>query len=336
MARQDGRPAAHLKEELLQEGRLFSFIQAFRFLRLLLRREMGETADEADVHQRIQVRPDLSLSFPGTDLISIREKAGGPGGFLITTTFLGLYGASSPLPTFYTEDLLQEKAQDRDISRGFIDLFNSRIYSLFFQIWTRHRLFYKVGEEEDRAVLERLYALLGLGGEDLRRKVPGGYGLLRYMGLMTLFPRSAEGLRALLADAMSEPRLRVEQCVERVVKIPRLQRCALGVAGRLGEEAYLGEEISESMGKFTVRVGPVDGDTLHRLLPGGEDFARARGLIDFYLDQPLVWEMEIRLAPGEAETARLGEPRWSQLGWNTWLFSGDALAAECSATLSPQ
>jgi len=32
--------------------------------------------------------------------------------FLITATFLGLYGVSSPLPTFYTEDLMDEASQD--------------------------------------------------------------------------------------------------------------------------------------------------------------------------------------------------------------------------------
>ncbi len=321
MARKDGRSGPDLMQELFEQGHRFSFIQAFRFLRSSLRAQMGKETEEEDLLRRIRVRPDLSLSFPGTDLESVKETS--PGHYLVTATFLGLYGTSSPLPTFYTEDLLEERAQDRDISRRFLDLLNSRLYALDFKIWARHRLFFKLLEERDPAVVERLYSFLGLAGEEARARVEDAYGMLRYMGLTTLFPRSAEGLRALLEDAVGGGKMAIRQCVLRTVPIPEDQRCLLGVRGNRLGEASLGQEIADRMGKFRVEVGPVDGEGLHRLLPDRPVFARVKKLVGFYLDQPLDWDMKITLEPQSAQTARLGGEEWSRLGWNTWLFSGE-------------
>jgi type VI secretion system protein ImpH len=335
MARPDGGSASDLREMLLEKGNRFSFIQAVRLLRGLLQQEGREPLGEEILQRRIRTRPELSLVFPNTDLSSIQEISEDPRRFLITATFMGLYGSSSPLPTFYTEDLLQEQAEDRSGSRGFIDLLHHPLYWLFFQIWGRYRLFYKVAEERDPAVLEKLYSFLGLGGEELRAQVPGAFGLLRYIGLTTLFPRSAEGLGVMLADALGEVRVRIRQCVERVVEIPPAQRLVLGVSGnRLGEDAHLGENLTERMGKFRVRVGPVDAETLHRTLPDTEPFARMRKVIGFYLDQPLAWDMQIALKAEEAESACLGGERWSRLGWNTWLVAGEAQPGELVATLA--
>ncbi len=322
MARANGRQDADMREQLLSEGQRFSFVQAFRFLRNLLYEEMGPEANEQDVLKRIRVRPELSLAFPETDIVSIEELSGDPSRFLITATFLGLYGTSSPLPTFYTEDLLQEKAQDLSISRDFIDIFNTCVYLLYFRAWGRHRLFYKLVEEQDQAVLERLYCVLGLGGDILREGVKNPYAMLRYTGLMTQFPRSAEGLRAILADGLFNQDCHVVQFVERTVDIPQEQRFALGISGnRLGENAYLGVEITERMGKFRISVGPLSSEDFDRFLPDKPAFDDLKTLVRFYLDQPLAWDLEAVLLPEETATTRLGEPIWSRLGWNTWLFS---------------
>ncbi len=322
MAGTDGEQTPALKKRLLEEGRRYTFIQAYRYLRFLLRKKMNPDTPEHDVLKQIRVRPDLSFAFPETDVISIEETPDAPEHFLITATFLGLYGASSPLPAFYTEDLFEEQSQEQTISRDFLDVFNSRLYSLYFQAWASRRLFFNLIEEQNQDVLERLYCLIGLGGERLREGVENHYGKLRYAGLMTQLPRSAAGLQSLLADVLDEESLRVVQCVERTVKIPREQRFVLGLSGNtLGKDACLGNEISDLLGKFRITVGPLDIEKFNLYLPDKPAFHELKTFIGFYLDQPLSWDLEAMLKPVETGTTKLGDEQWCRLGWNTWLFS---------------
>jgi len=287
MADQDGRPTPELIARLLREGHRFSFIQAYRFLLRQLHREAGKDLDIHELAKQIRVRPDLSLAFPDADIVKI-EDTPPSGRFRITAAFLGLYGSSSPLPTFYTEDLLQELAQDHTVSRDFYDIFNSPLYTLYFAIWKHHHLFYNIAEEPDRNTMERLYCMVGFGSEPLRKSIDNPYGMLRYIGLATQFPKSAEGLRALLADGLSEAAIHITQCQERIAEIPPRQRLFLGRSGNvLGEDAYLGREIADRAGKFRVHIGPVSREAFSRYIPGQPAFQKLSQFIRFYLDQPL-------------------------------------------------
>ena len=335
MAGKAGGPPPDLMERLLGECREFSFVQTMRLLRRWLRQDgEGESADPAD---RIRVRPDLSLAFPGTDVTAVdRLPEEDPVRFLVTVTFLGLYGASSPLPTFYTEDLLGEREDDRSITRDFLDVINAALSPLLYRAWSKYRLYHRLIEEQDPSTREYLFSLLGLESPGIRKRLEDPYRLLRYIGLTTQIPRSAEGLRALLSDTLGEESLCIVQCVERKAAVPEDQRLRLGQSGHvLGEETVLGREISDRMGKFRVQIGPCDADGLHRLLPDGEPYDLMRERIRFYLDQPLEWDLEVLVRPGEIRTAGLGDERWSRLGWNTWIFSGPPPEDGQSVRLGP-
>lgn len=306
-----------MKDLLCREGNRYSFIQAVRLLRTVLEASCGT---ETDLWERIRVRPDLSLSFPETDLTAIEER---DGRFLITATFLGLYGASSPLPAFYTEDLLDEQSMDNSISRDFLDIVNSRLYSLFFECWAHYKLFFKVTEKPEKASIDRLYCLLGLGSESLQNSMEDSLEMVRYAGLLTQYPRSAESLRCILSDAIGEKKIRVEQCVPRLVEIPGDQLFLLGDSGnRLGEDAYIGEEFPDCTGKIRISIGPVGPERLGTYFPDRELYDRIGRIVKFYLDQPVVWDLEV-LVSEAGSTMQLGSPGSGRLGWNTWTYSAE-------------
>src|SRR5690606_24804533 len=100
MASENGSEDAALKARLLKSGGRYAFFQAWRLLRLMGQAQAGSPVD-------IRVRPNLTLDFPGTDLNSIEQL--GPNRYRLTANFLGLYGVTSPLPNFITEDLLDEQ-----------------------------------------------------------------------------------------------------------------------------------------------------------------------------------------------------------------------------------
>lgn len=336
MAVQTGGPSADLKSELLKEGPAFSFFQSMRLLRLYCR----DADKEHDPEENIRVRPKLSLAFPPADVDAVEEE-NDPGSprFRVTANFLGLYGISSPLPTFYTEELMaeeEEEAEGNRVTRDFIDVFNYRIYHLLFGCWRKYRQFIQVLEEEDDQYLERLFCLLGIGEAELRKNVPNPYSLLRYIGLFTQFPRSSSGLRALIQDVMSNLPLEVIPCVLRKARIPDDQQFNLGGSvGTLGVDTFVGEEIEDRMGRFRIRVGPLTRAEFRKILPGTEYYNRLAFLTRLYILEPLEYEMEVVLAKGEARKICLGVPEWSQLGVDTWAFSIDELG-EMSVKFYPE
>lgn len=338
MATQDRRQAFDIKEELLKNGNRFSFIQAVRLLHYIIRKDHQDNRQEdSNAGRSIRARPKLSLDFPGTDIDSIEEISGENPLLLLTVTFLGLYGVSSPLPTFYIEDIMDEVSMDVSVTRDFLDIFNAPFYRLFYQCWSKYRQFIKIIDEQDPAYLERLFCFLGLGIERHRQEVPDVQALIPYIGVFTQFPRSAQGLKTLLTDALKEAHLEIVQCVSRTASIPEDQRIFLGAStANLGVNSYLGQEIDDRMGAFRIRVGPVDADAFHDFLPGTPKSDTMAQLVRLYLDKPLKWDSEVILDAREVRTVRLGESRWSHLGWDTWIFSEKSFPHDVSAKFQGQ
>jgi len=338
MAGSGGGPLPDLTTKLLKEGYAFSFFQVMRLLRLSGRsvgsaREPGAMGAD-DV---VRVRPSLSLAFPPADVETVErldhEKRPR---FSVTATLLGLYGPSSPLPTFYTEDLIDEAAADESVTREFVDIINHRLFWLLFRSWTKYRQFIQVSEERNPEYLERLFSLVGLGERVLQEDVPEAFRLLRYIGLFTQIPASAAGLKALLQDALGGVPVDVMPCIHRNATIPEDQRLSLGASGSvLGRDSYVGEEIEDRMGKFRLLLGPLYRDQFQSLLPGGRSHNTLLLLTRLYVTDALEYDVELTLARGQAKSACLGTPEWSRLGWDTWLFSGE-LGEEVKTTFQPK
>jgi type VI secretion system protein ImpH len=331
MAAKKRKPSSDLKSLLVEQGHRFSFIQALRLLRLLILKDSGEHLSEIEPFTKIKVRPHLSLNFPTSDIYSIEQDSSNHDRFILTTTFMGLYGSSSPLPTFYTEDLISEQSDGYSAARDLIDLVNSSLYIPLFKVWSKYQLFFNLYEDFDESLVEKLFCLLGVGDYKLNNLDIAPFRLLRYIGLTTFSNRSAEALRSLLSDYLNEPSLRIIQCEPRIVEIDNEQRCFLGKSKcNLGQDCYLGSEVIDRMGKFRVFVNPANINDCRRFLPEGDAYEEMGKLVDFYLDSPLKWDLVIRFDKGKIKTAQLGKSNWGNLGWDTWLIddSSDSVNSE--------
>ncbi len=314
-------------DRMMEKSSVFSFFQAIR----LLLKEIGSQLIE-DSHalnrteileKQIRIRPELSLRFPGTDITGVEKSKLDESRFLITATFLGLYGSSTPLPTFYTEDLIEERNEGKSIKRDFFDIINFEIYPLFYKIWCKHRPFYKICEESDETFTNLLYCLLGLENKALRSQFNHINRYFRYIGLSMQFPRSAEGLKSILEDYFNlKGQITINQFVLRQVTIPEDQHAFLGLSScTLGEDCVIGRTINDMSGKFQIKICDTDAVALHSLLPDKSTFAELKQLIGFYVNQPLEWELALEIIDDDIETTQPGGDRWSNLGWNTWLVS---------------
>ena len=324
MAGKAGLSTFDIETELQEEGRRFSFFQVIRLVRLL--GHVPETVEDPRTVARqaksLRIRPQNNLSFPASDVVSIQRTEGEFPGFLVNASFLGLYGPASPLPTFYTEDLIQQEADEESAVRDFLDIFNHRIFTLFFRCLMKYRLSFQVCEERNPEILNKLYCLIGLGELRHRRDMPYAYSMIRYSGILSQHPRSAWGLETMLCDAFSNVPVKVVQCAARIVKIPMSQRLLLGKTGSsLGINSVIGEQIRDHTGKFRLRLGPVNFTLFRKLLPGSEENKRLSLLTRFYLLDALEYDLELILQEGEASCVRLGAETASRLGMDTWIYS---------------
>jgi type VI secretion system protein ImpH len=197
---------------------------------------------------------------------------------------------------------------------------NQGFFVLFALADGYYRLSRQMCEAGDADILLRLFALVGLGHDAMRKNIfrtPGA--LLRATGLLTQFPRSAAGLRGLLADRIGAP-VEVIQCVPREAGIPMDQCCRLNHAeNALGEASWIGFTAPDATGKFAVIAGPLRATTYRRFLPGRPDHEELLKLIRFYVTQPLAFDVTFVLGSDEAQPGRVGEEQWSQLGYDVWL-----------------
>lgn len=317
-----------LSAAFVRDGAAFAYFQAMRLMR---RQELTQGRPTP-----IRVRPNLSLGFPDTDIARIEalpaDAEGQPTGWRVTANFFGLYGVASPLPTFYSEDLLDDAREGHRARREFLDIFHHALYPQLFLAWRKYRLPLRAAEERDPAALGTLYAFAGLGWAPQRQKLPRAPHLLRHLGLFAMHTRSALGLQTLLADALAPARVSIESCVLQHVPIPPGQRLRLGMqAHALGEDSHLGACIEDSDNLLRVSLRALPAPLFQQLLPGAEGFAQLRFLTRFYLTRALQVDVSLSLAPGERQGAQLGAepvargasgvgPRaWSRLGLDTWL-----------------
>ncbi|HEX7901283.1 MAG TPA: type VI secretion system baseplate subunit TssG [Planctomycetota bacterium] len=305
-----------LTRRLVEEGHRFSFFQAVRLIERL-RPDAARVGHQGPVaREAVRFRPALDFSFAAADIASIEETPAG--GFEMTTTFLGLYGAVSPLPSYFTEQLLEQ--DDESLLREFVDLFHHRLISLFYRTWEKYR--FAAGFEPGGldGGSRRLLGLLAVDPE----RLPAGHRVpaVRLLGLagpLTQVPRSAGSIRAALAEHLEGVPVDVESFVGRWIGVPDDQRARLGRANaRLGRDLTVGDRVFDRGCTFRVALGPLGIDDFLSFLPGGGRVQELREIVDLVNGDGLDYEVELSLRAEETPPVRLGvEP--ARLGWCSWL-----------------
>ena len=329
-------PDTPVRQILFAHGYRFEFFQAVRLLERMFpsRKPVGGTASPSEEAVRFTAR--LSLMFPPSEIHEITDESKDPKTGQIspsrmTVSFMGLTGPLGVLPRHYTEFLIQRAGQKDYAAREFFDLFTHRLVSFFYRAWEKYRCVLgcertaRQGTDVD-LFTEALYSLVGLGPEELRRRVPSrGRPLLFYAGLLAQRPHSAAALTGMLRDHLSVP-VTIAQFVGRWMSLSREDWTCLSTHGsnnRLGTSAMLGQTVWETQSKFQVQIGPLTYRQYRQFLPGGSALQSARALTRFMASPELEFEITLSLSASEVPGCRLeteGEER-TQLGWSTWLGS---------------
>jgi type VI secretion system protein ImpH len=342
-------PAGKLFGRLLERGWEFDFFQAV----WLLERYCGTRAPVGGrgpaARELLRFRPDVSVGFPATDVRRItpcRRADSEEPLFRVDVTFLGLYGAATPLPLHYAIDILRHvdaaeqlaepgtplQAADRATGgaplagstpeRDFLDILHHRLMSLFYRSWTKYRHDVAFGMPGRDVITPYLLWLIGcqpawdeplLGVSPVR--------MIRYAGVLTQHPRSAASLEGLLVDYWEGIPTEVEQFVGRWVTLRGTDLNRVGLASsRLGTDLTVGEQVYDVSGAFNIRLGPMDWSTYLSFLPDAPRYAQTRSLVQLYCPDPLSFSIEIRLGVGEVPETQLSSGADAgRLGYTSWI-----------------
>ncbi|MBV6749604.1 type VI secretion system baseplate subunit TssG [Pseudomonas chlororaphis] len=284
-------------------------------------REAYPDLDEDSLYEKLEFQANPSFAFPGSDVdkVVFFEEAGSLRACL-RFNLMALFGASSPLPMFYAEQVLQE-TEAGQATRAFLDVFHHRLQRLILPVWQKYRYYNRFRRGATDPLSEQLYALAGLGGEDIRQAEELDWKrLLPYLGLLSQRAHCAALIEAVLRYYFKRVEITLEQCVERTLTIVLDQRNSLGLANSsLGHDLVVGTCVSDCSGKFRVHIRNLDWLGFHEFLPGGPNHPILNALVRFTLRDPLNFDVRLVLRETQRRDLYLGADNSCRLGWSSWL-----------------
>ncbi|WP_312267998.1 type VI secretion system baseplate subunit TssG [Pseudescherichia sp.] len=177
-------------------------INFYRFCQLLERSRpdapaLGTTLNPAD--DPVRFRPHPGMGFPASELKAVEYDEDNPDAPpTVRTTFMGLYGVDSPLPTAWLDDIAQQR-EGHEAQEAFLDIFNHRILTQFYRIWRKYSYpaTFEAGGRDRTS--QSLLGLIGMGipGTDKHIATPASR-FLALLGVMRLPARTEEGIQALV------------------------------------------------------------------------------------------------------------------------------------------
>ncbi|WP_417607732.1 type VI secretion system baseplate subunit TssG [Oceanimonas baumannii] len=283
----------------------------------------NDNMTEAQAFAQIEFRANPSFGFAGADVESARfYQSRGRWHACLVLNPIGLMGAGSPLPAFYTEPLAQDD-NSQDAAREFLQLFNSRLHRLLFALYQKYRYAASFRQGAGDVFSQRMFALMGLGnritGLDDRLQ---WQRLLSYLGLLGQRAHSAALIEAVLRYYLKHQDIELEPCVTRRVPVAPQQQNRLGQANSsLGQDCVIGTEVHDRSSKFRIHIRHLDWQQFYELLPIGSRYQELNELVRFTLRDPLDYDIRLVLKPEEKRALALAENNECRLGWTTWLGS---------------
>jgi type VI secretion system protein ImpH len=153
--------------------------------------------------------------------------------------------------------------------------------------------------------------------------------ILHYAGLLARRPRTAAGLRAILADYFQVP-VEVRQFHGQWLQLEPPDQSQLGCETghcALGHDMVIGERIWDVEGHIRIRLGPLDYDQFIEFLPYRAEVSESKAffllshLTRLVIGPTLDFDVQLALEPTAVPDCILGDEAGPgcRLGWNTWL-----------------
>jgi type VI secretion system protein ImpH len=285
---------------------------------------LGSTANPAD--DAVRFRPHPGMGFPVSELKAVEYAAQQPDAPLtVRTTFLGLYGVDSPLPTAYLDDIAQGK-DGHEAVMAFLDIFNHRFTTQYYRIWRKYNYPASFEPGAIDAISRCLLGLIGLGipGSENHIATPVSR-FLALLSVMRLPTRTAEGVTALVA--LLAPKTLATVTPHDPQPVVLKKRSCLSRSSRivLKTRPLLGRTGTDVNSQLLLQLYTEEADEARGWLPGGQLHTDLLVLLRVYLGWRCQARLQLTLPVSLLPAAQLGKQR-VQIG-RTGILPGSAPAA---------
>jgi type VI secretion system protein ImpH len=303
----------------------FGFFQAVRLLQRMQPERAGVGKFVHPSKEIVRFAAHASTAFPASQIQELRwAQDGAP---LMVVNFMGLTGPKGILPLYYSE-MLRERLRQKDTTLyAFLNLFNHRMVSLFYQAWEKYRFTVAYERGERDRLSYHLLDIIGLGTRGLQNRQPvQDDSLLFYSGLLSLHTRSALSLRHILEDYF-EVAVDVDQFVGAWRPLSKSDQCRFAegrsFSEQLGIGAVAGDAIWDQQSAARITIGPLTLKQYMDFLPEGTAWQPLRAITRFFSGDEIDFEIQLILHRDEVPACEPGgrnsEGMMPQLGWSTWV-----------------
>ena len=282
-----------------------------------------------------------SLAFPtGEVKNAIREPASSelnPHQWQLIVNLLGITGVQGVLPYHYTELILKRQKMKDDTLEHFLNLFNHRTISLFYQASVKYRLPISYERTQlhtsQRHKLDQhtqaLLSIIGLGTNGLTRRLyTKDESLVYYAGLFSQKIRNTANLKQILQSHFDIP-VQVEQFIGQWKELIDDVRSKLpdfdnpsGRNTQLGRSLMIGKKGWFAQGKIRIILGPLNKSQLRRFAPGTITLKALNELVRMYVGMENDYEFRIRIYKRDKpQRMSLSARSPTIMGWDSWLTS---------------
>lgn len=302
----------------------YSLPQSIRIVCAYLKKFYPEKEYEK-LYDKIIFQANPSLAFQKTEIasinfIEIEEEVK----VEIRLNFLGIFGSSSPMPSHFTEMVLDSVDSDM-LLHDFLNLFNHHLQRFVYPIWKKHRYYIQYRHDLKDKFSMYILSFLGLYSNiNLNNSSLNLQKLIPYIGILSMKHKSAGTLKAVIRHYLSHDDIEIIQCIPSKYNIPSWQYSSLGNKNiSLGSDFLIGESVVSKNAKFRILLKDAKDEDLIKYSVLGEKMAELNNLISFSLNEPLEHDVCFEIKKENKKKLILDENGKTYLGINSWIGNSD-------------
>ncbi|PVZ79400.1 type VI secretion system baseplate subunit TssG [Serratia sp. S1B] len=292
MGRETQPPYSRLTPRLEAELTRMNF---YRFCQLLEKQHperppLGSSSHPTD--DPVRLTPWPGMGFPASEFKSVEydeeDETAPP---VVRTTFMGLYGVDSPLPTAYLDDIAQRR-EGHEALQGFLDIFSHRILTQFYRIWRKYSYPATFAPGGTDRISQSLLGLVGLGIPGTANHIATPVSrFLALLGVLRQPGKTEEGMQALVQLLAPATRVRVHPYCLRPIAITTPLMFGDEGGFVLDGNTPLGDEVMDTSSQLLIELCTDDPDEAHGWMPDGQLYQDFLVMLRVYLG----WRFKARI-----------------------------------------
>jgi len=214
------------------------------------------------------------INFPVGDIeqLVIQDEEG-KRIFQIFVNFLGLQGASGPLPGSVLDEIAEASYENESIQAKYLDFFNHHLLTIFHQIWRKYKYYIRFKSDFSDDYSRDILNILGLSKDFIEFSHLNWSKIFYYIGLIQSGIRTPQILTDIIRYYFDLDDVSIEEHVRQLVEIESEQKNKLGMQNMmLGNNFISGDKIESFSNKFRVNIDNLKLNEFYQFLPNTEKY----------------------------------------------------------------